>query len=75
MTTGEFAQVITALTALIGSVAGVFAALRIQIVKKQTNSLVTQLLIEGKDAAHAEGRALGRAEVRAELAPKDSRAP
>lgn len=67
MTASGIVSVITAITALISAIASVFAVVRIQIVKKATNSLVTQLLIEGKAASHAEGVALGMAKARDEI--------
>jgi hypothetical protein len=58
-------QIITAITALIGAIAGVLAVIRIQIVRKSTDGIVTKLLIEGKAASHAEGVATGIAQAEA----------
>ena len=69
MTADDLVQIITAVTALIGAIASVVAVLRIQVIHKATNSLVTQLLIEGKDAARAEGTAIGLQQGRDEERP------
>jgi hypothetical protein len=60
MTIAEFTQAVTAFTVLIGAIASVVAAIRIRIVHKATNSIVTKLLIEGKAASRAEGIEEGR---------------
>lgn len=67
MTVSEWTQVLTAGTAFVGAIASVLAVIRIQVVHKATNSIVTTMLIEGKSAAHAEGVAAGLQQGRDEI--------
>ena len=67
MTSVEGIQLITAITALVSAIAGVLAVFGIKVVHRQTNSLVTKLLIEGKLAARAEGQAIGLQQGRDEV--------
>lgn len=64
MTGAEIAQVLSAFAAVIGAIASILAVIRIQIVHKATNSIVTKLLIEGKAASRAEGIQQGREDER-----------
>lgn len=66
MTVSEWTQVLTAATAFVAAIASVVALIRIQIVYKATNSIVATLLVEGKSAAHAEGKAAGLEQGRIE---------